>query len=71
MYAHKGTVVCMLVIARPQPHAMVISQLTGSITTMKLEVEEHYFCISVIKLWNSLPVGIRSSSFIKSSTLTN
>ena len=46
----KGTVVCMLVIAQPQPHAMVISQLTASITTMKLKVEEHYFCISAIKL---------------------
>ena len=60
MYAHKGTtVVCM------------ISQLTVSITTMKLKVEEHYFCISAIKLWHSVPVGIRSSSSIKSFTLTN
>ena len=58
--------VCMLVIVWQQPHAMVISQLTVPITTMKLKVEENYFCISTIKFWNSLPIGIRSSSSIKS-----
>lgn len=46
------------------------SVINDQFTTMKLKVEEHYFCISAIKLWNSLPVGIRSSSFIKSFTLT-